>query len=120
MTTMGRRNDWTPATYTKFNSLLEHIKFFKKRLTFEELNEITLQNFMLSLRKEGLRNTTISKYLSFFRWFLRWAYYKGYNPTTVHETFKPKLKGTDGNAKEVIYLEWEELLSLYTFNFSAR
>lgn len=117
MTTMGRRNDWTPATYTKFNSLLEHIKFFKKRLTFEELNEITLQNFMFSLRKEGLRNTTISKYLSFFRWFLRWAYYKGYNLTTVHETFKPKLKGTDGNAKEVIYLEWEELLSLYTFNF---
>jgi integrase len=37
-----------------------------------------------------------------------------------HVTFRPKLKGTDGNAKEVIYLEWEELLRLYSFDFSAR
>jgi integrase len=51
---------------------------------------------------------------------LRWAFYKGYNPTTIHETFKPKFKGVDGNAKEVIYLEWEELLHLYSFDFSAR
>ena len=55
--------------------------------------------------------------MSFLRWFLRWAHHKGYNPSNVHETFKPKFKGADGNAKEIIYLEWEELFNLYSFKF---
>jgi integrase len=120
METMGKQNDWTKATYTKFNALREHLKTYNENLSFEKLNEGTLQGFIGSLHKEELRNTTISKYMSFLRWFLRWAYFKGYNPTTIHETFKPKFKGADGNAKEVIYLEWEELLNLYSFDFSAR
>lgn len=119
METMGRQNDWTKATYTKFNSLREHLRLYNPNLSFESLNESTLQGFISSLHKEELRNTTISKYMSFFRWFLRWAYYKGYNPSTIHETFKPKFKGADGNAKEVIYLEWEELLGLLSFQFPA-
>lgn len=115
--TMGRLNDWTKATYTKFNSLRKHLEAFNKNLTFEEINENTLQKFITSLHKADLRNTTISKNMSFLRWFLRWAYHKGYNPSNVHETFKPKFKGADGNAKEIIYLEWEELFNLYSFKF---
>jgi integrase len=120
METKGKQNDWTKATSTKFNTLREHLKNYNENLSFEQLNEETLQGFIGSLHKKELRNTTISKYMSFFRWFLRWAYYKGYNPATIHETFRPKFKGADGNAKEVIYLEWEELLNLYSFDFSAR
>jgi integrase len=119
MKTMGEQNDWTKATYTKFNSLWEHLKNYNADITFENLNEETLQGFIGSLHKKELRNTTISKYISFLRWFLRWAYHKGYNPTTIHETFKPKFKGTDGNAKEVIYLEWEELINLYSLDLSV-
>lgn len=119
METMGRQNDWTKATYTKFNSLRVHLRNFDKGLTFDKINDSTLQGFIESLHKAELRNTTISKYMSFVRWFLRWAHFKGYNPTTVHETFKPKFKGADGNAKEIIYLEWEELLNLYSFKFPA-
>ena len=115
--TMGRLNDWTKATYTKFNSLRKHLEAFNKNLTFEEINENTLQKFITSLHKADLRNTTISKNMSFLRWFLRWAHHKGYNPSNVHETFKPKFKGADGNAKEIIYLEWEELFNLYSFKF---
>jgi integrase len=117
METMGQRNNWTKATYTKFSSLREHLQKYNSNLLFESLNEETLQGFITSLHKSDLRNTTISKYMSFLRWFLRWAYNKGYNPSNVHETFKPKFKGADGNSKEVIYLEWEELLSLYSFKF---
>jgi integrase len=120
METMGKQNDWMKATYTKFNSLREHLKTFNENLSFEILNEKTLQGFIESLHKEELRNTTISKYLSFLRWFLRWSHHKGHNLTKIHETFKPKFKGVDGNAKEVIYLEWEELLNLYSFDFSSR
>lgn len=120
METMGRQNDWTKATYTKFNSLCVHLQNYDKNIKFEAINEETLQGFIESLHKSELRNTTISKYMSFLRWFLRWAHYKGYNPTTVHETYKPKFKGADGNAKEVIHLSWEELIKLYNFNFSNK
>lgn len=120
METMGNQNAWSNATYTKFNSLREHLQRYNKGLSFEELNTETFQGFVTSLQEEGLRNTTISKYLSFFRWFLRWAWNKGYNPSSDYENFKPRLKGVDGNAKEIIYLEWEELISLYSFEFPAK
>lgn len=118
--TMGRQNSWQDPTYTKFNALKEHILSYDKAVSFDKLTPEYLQGFVLSMQKEGLRNTTISKNLGFLRWFLRWAYNSGYNPTKTFETFKPRLKGTDGNSKEVIYLEWEELLKLYTFEFPAK
>jgi integrase len=117
METMGRQNNWTKATYTKFNSLLEHLQNYSKTLAFETLNEKELRDFVSFLQSAELRNTTISKYISFFRWFLRWAFNSGYYEGRLHESFKPKFKGVDGNSKEVIYLEWEELLELYSFNF---
>lgn len=115
--TMGRQNDWTPATHTKFSTIKSYFMKYAPEVTFSDINEEWLQGFVASLHKADLRNTTISKYMSFVRWFLRWAYNKGYNPTRVHETFKPKFKGVGGNIKEVIYLEWEELIKLYSFRF---
>jgi integrase len=117
METMGRQNNWTKATYTKFNSLLEHLRNYSKNLAFETLTEKELREFVVNLQTSGLRNTTVAKYLSFFRWFLRWAFNAGYYEGKLHESFKPKFKGIDGNSKEIIYLEWEELLELYAFKF---
>jgi integrase len=119
METIGRQNNWAEATYTKFNSLKEHLRNLDSNISFEKLTENKLQDFIASMQASDLRNTTISKYMSFLRWFLRWAHNKGYYSGILHETFRPKFKGTDGNAKEVIYLEWEELLNLYSFDFPA-
>lgn len=117
--TMGRQNGWTKETYTKFNSIREHLSHFSPSLEFKDINEGALQGFVESMHSEDLRNTTIAKNISFLKWFLRWAHRRGYNPSTAQDTFRPKLKGTDGNSKEVIYLEWEELMSLYGFAFPA-
>lgn len=117
---MGEQNSWQDPTYTKFNALKKHLLKYDPNISFENLSREYIQGFVASMQKEGLRNTTISKNLGFLRWFLRWAYYAGYNPTTVHETYKPRLKGTDGNSKEVIYLEWEELMKLYNFEFPEK
>jgi hypothetical protein len=76
METMGRQNNWTKATYTKFNSLLEHLRNHNENLLFEELTESELREFVTSLQNAGLRNSTISNYLSFLRWFLRWSFNK--------------------------------------------
>lgn len=117
--TMGQQNNWTAETYTKFKTLRKHILQYNRKLSLGNLTEETLHGFVTSLHKAELRNTTIAKNLAFFRWFLRWAHNKGYYEGKLHETFKPKLKGTDGNAKTIIYLSWEELIALYSFEFPA-
>lgn len=115
--TMGQQNGWSEATYKRFDSLRILLWKYNSGLLLETLTEETMQDFVQSLNKRELRNTTIAKTLSMMRWFLRWASRKGYYTGMLHETFKPKLKGTDGNSKEVIYLEWEELMHLYDFTF---
>lgn len=117
---MGSRNDWSEATFKKFNALKEHFIKVAPNISMNEINEELLEKFLRYMHKEDLRNTTISKYISYFRWFLRWCANNGYYSGNLHNTFRPKLKGTNISIKEIIYLEWEELLNLYSFQFSTR
>jgi len=117
--TMGLQNGWTPATFTKFATIRKHLLSFNPKLSLKTLSEDDMQLFLNHLHKEGLRNTTISKNVAFVKWYLRWAFGKGYYTGTLHLTWKPKFKGTDGNQKEVIHLSWEELMMLNNFDFTT-
>lgn len=114
------QNGWTNGTATKFRTLKKHLHGFSHRLDFADLDENGLQRFMQYMLNNGIRNVTIGKYLDFLRWFLRWAVMHGYSDKTDFETFRPKLKGTDGNLKEIIYLEWDELMRLSSYDFGER
>ena len=118
--TMSHQNGWAPGTLTKFKTIKKHLQDYSPKLTFTDLTEDGLQSFMLHLLSSGLRNVTIAKDLDILRWFLRWAYRHGYTNNNAFETFRPKLKGTDGNSKEIIYLEWEELMDLYNYEFPSK
>lgn len=118
--TMGRQNGWTDGTRTKFSTLKKHLLGFSPRLEFSDLDEEGLRRFMGYLLSVGIRNVTIGKYLDLLRWFMRWAVQHGHTDNAAFETFRPKLKGTDGNSKEIIYLEWDELTELYGFDFGGR
>ena len=132
--TEGEKNEWSPATFTKFASIKSQLHNFNPKLSLKELSEKDLQGFVnylhsviipkapIKIGKEikkqyqtGLRNTTIAKTVSFVRWFLRWAFARGYYQGSLHTTWKPKFKGTDGNQKEVIHLTWDELMLLYNY-----
>jgi integrase len=76
-----------------------------------------MQEYFQFLNKKEMRNTTIAKHLAFVRWFLRWAANKGYYDGTSHNTFKPKIKGIDGNSKEIIYLTQDEIKTLENHQF---
>ena len=115
--TMSEKNQWTSATYTKFASIREHLKSFDSYLDFHIIDDDKMQEYVKYLTKKDMRNTTIAKNLSFVRWFLRWSANQGYYKGTVHHTFKPKLKGTDGNSKEVIFLTQEEIKILQDHKF---
>lgn len=90
---MGLQNEWTKATYTRFAAIRLHLYSYNPNLDLETLSEADMQGFLSYMhtiqisnndtRKDkeceiGLRNTTIAKNISFVRWFLRWAFSKGY------------------------------------------
>ncbi|MCC8096271.1 MAG: site-specific integrase [Tannerellaceae bacterium] len=96
-----------------------HFMMFDPNLSFRNANDDKMQEYVNYLTKKGFRNTTIAKNLAFVRWFFRWAANKGYYKGTIHQTFKPKLKGVDGNSKEIIYLTQEEIRSLQNYKFKS-
>lgn len=112
---MGFQNSWTDATYKKFTTLKNHLLAFNKEIAFSSLNEDGLNMFVAHLRDDAdLRNSTIKKQIGFLKWFLRWANAKGYHDIRDFEIFSPKLKDTE---KKVIFLEWDELMKVYNFEF---
>lgn len=112
---MGFQNSWTDATYKKFATLKNHLLAFNDKIAFSSLNEEGLNSFVAYLRDDvNLRNTTIKKQIGFLKWFLRWANAKGYANNRDFEIFAPKLKDTK---KQVIFLEWNELMKVYNFKF---
>lgn len=115
---MGKKNQWTVSTHQKFNALRQHLKLYDAKLSFPTITENKVQGYVDYLLKKGLRNTTIAKNLAFLRWFLRWAAKKGYYQSTLHDTFKPKLKGVDGNSKEIIFLTRDEISRLESWQFA--
>ena len=106
----GKQNNWTESTYEKFAAVKNHIKEFKAEPTFTCFDEEGLNNYVDFLRKtKDMRNSTIGKQLGFLKWFIRWAFKKGYHQNIAYDTFKPKLKNT---LKKVIFLTWDELNKL--------
>lgn len=114
---MGETNNWTFATFQKFASIKVHLQNFDKNLNLSNIDDSKLQEFVKYMHKKGLRNTTIAKILSFVKWFIRWAANNDYYKGKAHITFKPKLKGIDGNVKEVIYLSMNEIKLLQQKEF---
>jgi integrase len=106
----GRMNDWTESTYEKFAAAKNHLTNFDSKITFEALDESRLNDYVLYLRNtKNLRNSTIGKQVGFVKWFLRWAFRKGYHQNQSFELFKPKLKYA---MRVVVFLTEAELRTI--------
>ena len=106
----GKLNNWTAATYTKFEAVKKHLAGFDPDITFDAFDESRLADYINYLREvKQMRNSTIGKQMGFLKWFLRWAFHKGYSDNRAFDSFKPKLKTTQ---KKVIFLTWDELMGL--------
>jgi integrase len=116
----GVENGWSLGTHKKFKTLGRHLAAYKRGALLSEIDEGWLRGFMLYLQRRGFRNSTTMKLLGLLRWFLRWAVRHGYPVPSDFESFRPHLRGTDVASHLVIYLEWEELMSLWSLDLSAR
>lgn len=114
----GDKNEWTSSTKEKFTALRHHLQKFDKNLDLATFDDDKAQAFVSYLHGCGFRNTTIKKQVSFLKWFLRWANANDYFMGKTHDTFKPKLKGTSVESKEIIYLSKDEVRALQEMDFN--
>lgn len=103
----GKMNNWTDATYEKFQVMEKHLRDFNENLTLNGLDTKGLNDYVYFLQdKLDMRNSTIGKQLDFVKWFLKWALNKGFHTNKDYQTFKPKLKTTQ---KKIVFLTPAEI-----------
>jgi integrase len=109
----GRLNQWSKQSYQKYATLKNHMLKFDSGLSFDRLNKDVLMNFVIFLRDElGIRNTSTEKLLPLLRRFLKWATENRYSVNSDFQQFNPKFKTSE---KKVIFLDWDELMTVYNF-----
>ena len=105
---------WSVNTYKKYKTL---------RSWVSELNgsdvEKSLQRIINAEISDGKKNSTITKNVKIMKVFLRWLKNKEYADFNL-DTFDLRLKGAYGNNSAIIYLEYDELMALYNFDFTKQ
>lgn len=132
MSEIGDREQWSDAVYNRYTKLQNHFKFYNETLVLETLEESDLVGLIKYFQKapktmlrngkikigDPHKNTTLSRTLKDVRTFLRWANKQGFYPGDLFETFKPKLKGIGTDLNELVYLNWDELMQFYNYEFT--
>lgn len=120
----SRMNNWTHGTSEKFVALKNRWKGFEKEkgkhYRFDDVTDDLLNAFMEHEISTGHRNTTLQKTAAFLRWYLRWAHSKRIYEGKSHDTFRPHFKGGNGEYKDIIYLEKEELTALVSLEIPPK
>lgn len=113
---------WTKSTYSKVRTVYNHLKTFEEEqgssLNFRRMDNDFLTKFRMFYRERGNNETSTLKAINTIVWFLNWATEKRYNIFTDYRKFYKELKATDpaANRPNDIYLEWEELMEIYSFS----
>jgi len=111
------RLSWSKETIKKFHTVRNYLTGCKSSMTWDDFAESGLTRYVDYLRDDvGLLNSTIGKHVTFLKTFLRWADSRGYMTRRDYVTFRPVLKYT---RNRVIFLEWDELMSVWNRQFTG-
>lgn len=127
---VGTLNQWTKGTYKKYNKIKNHFTLYDSAVKINQIDESDMIGFIKYFQsgpidyvtkknKDPHRNTTIAKNISDFMSVFSWAAKKGIYHGTIHETFNPKFKGSTGGLKDLVFLNWDELMKLYHYDFKS-
>ena len=116
----GTVNQWTKGTFKRMGTLRNHLNGYAPIIQMSSVTESWVQGFVDYLVSKGLNNTYIAKQVAILRGVLRWAANRGLYGGNVHEVYKPKLRGSHFEIKEVIYLTLDELRTIENYQFTDR
>lgn len=126
----SQKNQWKVGRIKKYDGLKNHFCMFNRDLRINSITEDTLLklikyyqtgpiDYKTGKKKPPHRNTTVQKNMLDFMALLKWASKKKIYTGDLHDTFEPTFKGTAGDLKELVYLEWNELSEMYYKDFGS-
>lgn len=111
--TQSTERGWVPLTARKFAILNRELKSAGLKY-IEEMDSDGVQRYLKWITDRKYENAVAMKKVSILRWFLGWCKKEGYLKNDDYMSRGLHLKCPQ---KVVIYLEWEELLQLYHFDY---
>lgn len=134
-----RVSQWCEGSVRKMKTLRNVLQKFNPNLKFSDINADFMKEFMAWQTRHSARpasfvdekdmnsklikykgkyqNNTINKNVKNLKWFLRWAYSKGHLQDVSFLNNKMKYKASK---RPVVYLTWNELMSMYNLDLSKR
>lgn len=118
----SKNGTWAKGTIAKHRTMIEHLNGFRRGIYFEDVTLDFMNRFVQYLltkspsksKKDKLTNSTVTKMIKTFKWFMNWATRKKYNRILEYRDFTPKLKGVSTTDKtNIIALSMPEFLTLY-------
>lgn len=110
---------WSASTYRKVRTIYKHLREFEAksgyRISFDNLNSIFLEKFMVFYSEKGNSNSTTYKAVNILVWFLNWATNNGYNIYREYRNFYKIMSTSVKTSHTQIYLRWDELLKIMEF-----
>lgn len=109
---------WSAGTSTKMRVVGKHIDDSGLFPSFSSVTEANLGRYLAYMRDDlGLTDATVHRQVGYLKWFFRWAAGKGWLTLPDWKAFSPKLRTP---AKPVIFLEWDELMRVWSFHDPGR
>ena len=105
---------WSLSTIKKYNTFRNHLQSFAPKTRFAEWDKGMINKFIVfEGRKLKMIESSVQKDIKMLRWFLKRAMEVGAKVPPDFLNFRHKFKLIE---KEVIFLNWDELIKLYNFD----
>jgi integrase len=108
----------------KLRSIRNHLHNINPAMTFADLETTGMTDIIAYLGSRqnrqntaGLSNNTINKMIAQIKTFVRWAQEMGYCDVNRFTMQRTRLKTPH---KTVIFLDWDELMKVYNFDFGTK
>ena len=113
----NRKKLWEHPSFDKLSAVQTQLHEMNPKLQMDKITGATLDEYQHFLICKGFNNKTIENHMSYFKQILRWANEKGYlkygSDVMAHKVKKLKIAPpTPFN-----YLDWDEFLLLYNYEF---
>ena len=105
---------WSLSTIKKYNTFRNHLQSFAPKTRFAEWDKDMINKFIVfEGRKLKMMESSVQKDIKMLKWFLKRAMEVGAKVPPDFLNFRHKFKLIE---KEVVFLNWDELIKLYNFD----
>lgn len=129
MAEKSESKQWERNTIKNYTRLRNNLSYFNNSIKLNNVTEKTLRDltkyFLTNPKdkhgnpKKPHVNFTVKREINDYKRILAWGEKKGYYNGSAHKEHEQIFKGTSERLSELVYLEWEELMELYSYQFNS-